>query len=525
MVKYTNEELLEILPPSLRESKELTPKQKVVLGQLVIYNGLEIVKKDGYFYRSNKDLSKDCDIEERTLITAVNKLVMLGFIERERGSRKDGASMYRINQKMIADYCRTPIDDNCKKETDNYSNDYSKQIVEMTNRIKELEITVKRLVERITVIESGNYSTDTESDKDIEIDKDNIYNNINKKNNIPDNIIEIFEKLENMNKLVRELEQRVNELERENKQLSSILESKDNKNSSINNNNSLQLKKETNTKLEEENSNSTPTVTAAKVETKKESTKGKSINEKIDILLQRMESINSLEEFSIKLHQAEEWFIKQGFHTSQREAEPEVVYFIANSQKIYNRLSSIEEEKKKELEEIAKQSFPICASEDDLIKSLVRGHQTAPESVSDSDDTNTPIFEESVTIEAVAPNRPMSVRTPTNSLKEKVEEYLVSMKSCTTNEELKEMKEMFNQFCNLTGVSKSSDEFILFQSEVTKIEEELHQRLSEASKSVEGTNTPTKRKSVTSKATDTNNDLTVMDYSEWFEKVEENLPF
>lgn len=185
MVKYTNEELLEILPPSLRESKELTTKQKVVLGQLVIYNGLEIVKKDGYFYRSNKDLCEDCDIQEKTLIAAVNKLVMLGFIERKSGSRKDGASLYRINQKMIADYCRTPIDDNCKKETDNYSNDYSKQIVEMTNRIKELEITVKRLVERITVIEGKDYSTEEDIDKELDKEKNiNILNNNFLYNNI-----------------------------------------------------------------------------------------------------------------------------------------------------------------------------------------------------------------------------------------------------------------------------------------------------------------------------------------------------
>ena len=185
MIKYTNEELLEILPPSLRESKELTTKQKVVLGQLVIYNGLEIVKKDGYFYRSNKDLCEDCDIQEKTLIAALNKLVMLGFIERKSGSRKDGASLYRINQKMIADYCRTPIDDNCKKETDNYSNDYSKQIVEMTNRIKELEITVKRLVERITVIEGKDYSTEEDIDKELDKEKNiNILNNNFLYNNI-----------------------------------------------------------------------------------------------------------------------------------------------------------------------------------------------------------------------------------------------------------------------------------------------------------------------------------------------------
>ena len=65
MEKYTNEELLEVLQSSVRETKELTSKQKVVLGQLIVYNGLEVVKKDGYFYRSNKDLCTDCEIQEK----------------------------------------------------------------------------------------------------------------------------------------------------------------------------------------------------------------------------------------------------------------------------------------------------------------------------------------------------------------------------------------------------------------------------------------------------------------------------
>lgn len=176
MEKYTNEELLDVLDSSLRESKELTPKQKAVLGQLYIYDGLNKKDKDGYFYRSNKDLCNDCDIkEEKTLIAAVRKLVLLGFIDTVRGSRKDGASLYRLNRKVIDDYCKTPV-----KE---YSNDYSKQIVEMSNRIRELEITVKKLVERITVIEGKNYSTDTDIEKELDIDK-----NIN--NNIINNILE-----------------------------------------------------------------------------------------------------------------------------------------------------------------------------------------------------------------------------------------------------------------------------------------------------------------------------------------------
>lgn len=167
MEKYTNEELLDVLDSSLRESKELTPKQKAVLGQLIIYNGLDKTKKDGYFYRSNKDLCDDCDIQEKTLIAAVRKLEALRFIDRKMGSRTSGASEYRLNQKMIDDYCKTPVKD--------YSNDYSKQIAEMTSKIRELEITVKKLVERITVIEGKNYSTDTDIDKDI---NNNINNNI-----------------------------------------------------------------------------------------------------------------------------------------------------------------------------------------------------------------------------------------------------------------------------------------------------------------------------------------------------------
>ena len=54
MEKYTKEELLEMLPTDVRDSKELTTKQKIVLGQLLIYNGLEMVKKNGYFNRSNR---------------------------------------------------------------------------------------------------------------------------------------------------------------------------------------------------------------------------------------------------------------------------------------------------------------------------------------------------------------------------------------------------------------------------------------------------------------------------------------
>jgi hypothetical protein len=183
MEKYTNDELLDVLPSHIRELKStiLSPKQKAVLGQLIILDGLDKKNSEGYIFRSNLDLCNDCDIEEKTMIAAVRKLVLLGFIDTVRGSRKNKASLYRLNKKVIDDYCKTPVKD--------YSNDYSKQIAEMTNRIKELEITVKKLVERITVIEGKNYSTDTDIDKELDIEKD-INNNIINKKSLYNNIEE-----------------------------------------------------------------------------------------------------------------------------------------------------------------------------------------------------------------------------------------------------------------------------------------------------------------------------------------------
>ena len=186
MEKYTNEELLEVLPSSVKETKELTSKQKVVLGQLCVYNGLDIAKKDGFFYRSNKDLCDDCDIKsEHTLIAATRKLEMLGFIDRKKGSRGTGASEYRINEKLIGDYCKT--------NTANCSDNCSVKLAEMTNRIKELENTVKILVGKIAVIEGRNCSTDKDIDK--ELDKE-----IEINNNILNNILEETENTKELEK-------------------------------------------------------------------------------------------------------------------------------------------------------------------------------------------------------------------------------------------------------------------------------------------------------------------------------------
>ena len=81
------------------------------------------------------------------------------------------------------------VDDNCKKEIEDNSNNYSKILTAMHVRITELELTVKRLVERITVIEGKNYSTETEIDKELDKEKE-INNNILNKNSLYNSIEE-----------------------------------------------------------------------------------------------------------------------------------------------------------------------------------------------------------------------------------------------------------------------------------------------------------------------------------------------
>lgn len=143
MKKFTSEELLEVLPVAVRETKELTKSQKLVLGQLMIYNGLDKKDADGCFFRSNLELCTDCGIkDEHTLITAIRKLVYLSFIERKRGSRRTGASLYKVHEDRIKDYCNT----NTGNSSNNSSTDteIDKDIELLINKI--LKITSKEIL-------------------------------------------------------------------------------------------------------------------------------------------------------------------------------------------------------------------------------------------------------------------------------------------------------------------------------------------------------------------------------------------
>lgn len=169
MKKHAKKELLHNVPMGLRKSKVLTPKQQLVLGQLMMLSGLDQYKDKGYCYRSNKDFCNDVGISEPSLISAVNKLERLGFIKRRRGKRGEGASEYVLFMDVIESY-------NTKKE--NFSNQNSKELLEFAERVDVLQSLVIQLLAKISRLEAKFFSTDTESETELDTDLEykNLYN-------------------------------------------------------------------------------------------------------------------------------------------------------------------------------------------------------------------------------------------------------------------------------------------------------------------------------------------------------------
>ena len=161
MKKHAKKELLDNVPMGLRKSKVLTPIQQLVLGQLIMLSGLDQYKDKGYCYRSNKEFCNDVGISEPSLIIAVNKLERLGFIKRRRGKRGEGASEYVLFMDVIESY-------NTKKE--NFSNQNSKELLELTERVDTLQSLVIQLLAKINRLESRLFSTDTESETELDTD-------------------------------------------------------------------------------------------------------------------------------------------------------------------------------------------------------------------------------------------------------------------------------------------------------------------------------------------------------------------
>lgn len=182
-------ELLMLLPSNIRNNKDFTFKTKLVLAQLVLMNGLDKAKKDGYFFVTNQKLVDELAISEPTLIKTLRQLEAHGYIKRKQGKRGE-ASEYIVNEELIYGNTKN-LSNNLSKDL---SNNLSKKIDDLTLIINDLVKTNQMLITKIEHLETlvkqnKNFSTDTESDTEIELDINNNikYNNIISRKNINKN--------------------------------------------------------------------------------------------------------------------------------------------------------------------------------------------------------------------------------------------------------------------------------------------------------------------------------------------------
>ena len=210
-------ELMALLPSNIKTTKEFTTKTKMVIAQLILMNGLDKVKNDGYFFVTNQKLVEELGITEKTIIKIMRNLETNNFITRKSGKRGE-ASEYIVNEEIIKSFGNT-VKKHCNTVKENtvinYSNNLESTVLNYSNKINDLVLIINDLVKsnqelinkvnqlEITVLNYSNkiqnYSTDTESDTETDIEKElEIYNNIiiENINNKKEYIIEEIEVVE-----------------------------------------------------------------------------------------------------------------------------------------------------------------------------------------------------------------------------------------------------------------------------------------------------------------------------------------
>jgi len=99
-----NEKRMEqVLPTNIKESDLVTKNAKKVLATIInYYFVLDEPKRLGYLYMNNETLRESCQIKKKSMLEAVQELIELGLIRRERGEKwtkgkKPTASRYYVN--------------------------------------------------------------------------------------------------------------------------------------------------------------------------------------------------------------------------------------------------------------------------------------------------------------------------------------------------------------------------------------------------------------------------------------------
>jgi len=234
MEKFETTELMELVPCELQ--KTLTKKQTLLLGYLIMLNGLEESKTNGTFHRSNEDILEDLsgEITKPTLISSIRRLETLNLIERSSGYRtKDGkqASTYKIIENNIF-----------KNQSNMNGNELTLELVKVIRAMQEQINFQNKIIGKILLNQdlthnlthqnplntevsedmgkvqlnenlTHNLTPDTDIDKEIDINNNinKIINNIKETSNNINNKLNIIEERENIINNIQEKETEVEE--------------------------------------------------------------------------------------------------------------------------------------------------------------------------------------------------------------------------------------------------------------------------------------------------------------------------
>ena len=198
----SQKEIIAFVPQEVLDNKTLTDAAKVVYGALVMYRGTEKYKNDGYFFHTNEQLAKECEISTKSVQRAIALLTNMNLIKKTTGKRHM-ANEYVINENVHLETKNVHLESKNVHLDEKMSTlknvhleeDKNTKMSTLIEKMSTLESRINTMFERQNEIlellkmsysnekmstwenvhlENKNVPTDTETDTDEDTDKNTI---------------------------------------------------------------------------------------------------------------------------------------------------------------------------------------------------------------------------------------------------------------------------------------------------------------------------------------------------------------
>lgn len=141
-MKYSEsqKEIIAFVPQEVLDNKTLTDAAKLVYGALVMYRGTEKYKNDGYFFRTNEEIAKECEISIKSVQRAISLLTNMNLIKKTTGKRH-----------MANEYV---IEENVHLETKNVHLDVKMSTSKNVHLEEDKNVKMSTLFEKMSILET-----------------------------------------------------------------------------------------------------------------------------------------------------------------------------------------------------------------------------------------------------------------------------------------------------------------------------------------------------------------------------------